>query len=91
MDLELALGRPVSDMTERAFARWRLYAQTKGLPQRRIELYLANIAAQITRVAGGDADTADFLFEPARDAQGRLSAGEKDDTEDIEAYAQAWA
>lgn len=70
MDLSLALGRPIGDMPEREFVRWQRYARRRMLPQRRIELYLAQIALLIARTMGGsDADLSDFLFDPKPEAE----------------------
>jgi hypothetical protein len=74
MDLSLALGRPIGGMSEREFWRWHLYAQRKGFPLRRLEWALAMVALKIVQCMGGDANAklADFVFEPARDDEGRL-------------------
>lgn len=65
MDLSLALGRPLDDLTERDFARWSRYARRRMLPQRRIELYLAQIAMLIAQTMGGsNSGLSDFLFDP---------------------------
>ncbi len=67
MDLELALGRPIANMPERTFMCWWHYSLKKALPQRRIELYLAQIAMLIARMNGSDATLQDFLFDPPDD------------------------
>lgn len=64
MELSLALGRPIGMMPEREFARWRRYASRRGLPMRRLEIYLAQIAMLIAQTMGGSTATLrDFLFD----------------------------
>ena len=69
-DLALELGAPVENLaarlTEREFRAWQHYAARRMLPQRRIELYLAQIAMLIAQTMGGAADVSleDFLFDP---------------------------
>jgi hypothetical protein len=70
MELALALGQSqellASTMTEREFRAWGRYAERWGLPARRIEMYLAQIAWVVARTMGGAQEVAlrDFLFEP---------------------------
>ena len=54
-------------MSEPEFQAWQIYAARRMLPQRRMELYLAQIAMLIARTMGGakDVDITDFLFDPA--------------------------
>lgn len=64
MELSLALGRPIGTMPERDFARWRRYAARRGLPTRRLELYLAQIAMLIAQTMGGSTQgLQEFLFD----------------------------
>lgn len=54
-------------MSEREFQGWVAYARRKSLPQRRIELMLANIARLIDTRCGGRTDNPDldeYLFDP---------------------------
>ncbi len=64
MDLALALGMTVGDLLERTSDReldgWVAYAKKRGLPQRRQELYLA----QVAKVQGGGKIDA-YLLRPA--------------------------
>lgn len=65
MDLALALGQPsvtrmLDAMTDRDLDGWAAYAKKHGLPQKRQELYLAQVA-QGTR--GGA--LSDYLLRPA--------------------------
>ncbi len=68
MDLALNLGIPlreVKKLGEGEFTKWNLYAAKYMLPQRRVELYLAQIALWIARVNGvEDVRIEDFLFDP---------------------------
>jgi hypothetical protein len=69
MDLALEFGLPVGVLsrllTEREFRAWDRYARRKMLPQRRIELYLAQIAKTVAQSIGGsNAKLSDFLFDP---------------------------
>lgn len=62
MDLALELGLPVSEMVSRMtageIANWGAYARKHGLPHRRRDIYLAQIA-QVT--AGGK--LSDYLLK----------------------------
>jgi hypothetical protein len=53
-------------MSESEFFDWQLYAQKRMLPQRRLELYLAQIAMMVAVHAGrmANAKLADFMFDP---------------------------
>lgn len=52
-------------MTEGEFHDWQVYAARRMLPQRRIELYLAQIAFHVARMNGSQSTSiADFLFDP---------------------------
>lgn len=55
----------MSGMPERVLGQYARYANTIGTPQRRLELYLAQIAMLIAQTMGGvkTAKLADFLFE----------------------------
>ncbi len=71
MDLALHLGcgslkELKSRMSEREFVKWNLYSEKYMLPQRRLELYLAQIALLIAKTMGGmeGAKLQDFLFDP---------------------------
>jgi hypothetical protein len=68
MDLALHMGRPADalarELTEPEFTAWQHYAARRMLPQRRIELYLAQIALMVMRAGGNTrAKLADFLFD----------------------------
>lgn len=71
MDLALALGLPghhalARRMTEGEFVEWQEYASKRMLPQRRIELYLAQIAYYVARLGGASQrGIEDYLFDPA--------------------------
>lgn len=61
-------------MPEREFQGWVAYARRKSLPQRRIELMLANIARLIDTRIGGRTDNPDldeYLFDPPPFDDGR--------------------
>jgi hypothetical protein len=69
MDLALEFGLPVGMLsrllTERELLAWNRYSRRKMLPQRRIELYLAQIARLIAVTMGGSkAPLSAFLFDP---------------------------
>ena len=69
MDLALEFGMPVSKLTgilkESELKRWALYARRYGLPTRRLQVQMAQIALTIARVNGnGDATLQDFLNDP---------------------------
>ncbi len=73
MDLALELGHTdeaLSHMTERDFRRWQTYAAKRMLPQRRLELYLAQIALVVAKSAGAkDLKLNDFMFDAADTAE----------------------
>jgi len=79
MDLELALGHPLGDMPESEFRRWREYARRKALPQRRMELYYAQIAMHVA-ISGGSTKTSlrDYLFDPPDETQGNQRPFDED-------------
>lgn len=54
-------------MTESEFFEWQAYASKRMLPQRRLELYLAQIAMMIAVHSGGakNARLSDYMFDPA--------------------------
>ena len=56
-------------MPEREFRDWQRYAARRMLPQRRIEMYLAQIAMLIVKTTGGGAGKGldDFLLDPPPD------------------------
>jgi hypothetical protein len=55
-------------MAEREFTRWQLYANKYRLPQRRIELYLAQVALWCARgPTSADVGFDEFLFDPPED------------------------
>jgi hypothetical protein len=63
-DLALALGKSIKEikaLDEQELNRWILYRDKFMFPQRRIELYLANLA-RLT--AGGELSIDEFLFDP---------------------------
>jgi hypothetical protein len=69
MDLALALGQPsvtrmLDAMTDRDLDGWVAYAKKNGLPQRRQELYLAQVA-QI----GGGGKLDQYLIRPAENEE----------------------
>lgn len=75
-DLALALGWTSvaaleQGMSQREYLRWLRYALKKDLPQRRLEMQLANIAKWIAQSMGYDDLTLrDFLFDaPARPSE----------------------
>lgn len=77
MELALELGSPVEQlsrqMTEREFGWWAKRSATQWLPSRRIEWYLAQIAALIATTMGGakDVTVSDFMLhlEPQTEPQ----------------------
>lgn len=75
MDLAIALGQPghhalARRMTEAEFVEWQHYASKRMLPQRRMELYLAQIAYHIDRLNGARNRTLqDYLFDPVDDRE----------------------
>lgn len=70
MDLALALGQPghhalARRMTEAEFREWQDYASKRMLPQRRIELYMAQLAYYMDRLNGArNRSIEDYLFDP---------------------------
>lgn len=84
MDLALELRQPVDtlmrEMTEREFWAWVRYAERKMLPQRRIELYLAQIAYLIACTMGGaeNVTLADYLFDPKTPEQQDAEISDED-------------
>lgn len=58
-------------MSEPEFQAWQIYAARRMLPQRRMELYMAQIAMQVAMLIAThrgerkDFSLADFLFDPA--------------------------
>lgn len=54
-------------MTELEFSEWQTYAARRMLPQRRLELYLAQIAMMIAVYSGGvkNAKLSDYMFDPS--------------------------
>lgn len=70
MDLALEMGMTADgllrSMSARELEAWRAYSARKMLPQRRIEIYLAQIAMWVAKAFGGakDATLDDFMFDP---------------------------
>lgn len=68
MDLAIEFGNPHLGqvLRESEFQQWARYAKTYGLPTRRLEIYLANVALLIAKTMGGDRQSTlrDFLFDP---------------------------
>lgn len=65
------MGELAARMTEREFQGWVAYAKRKSLPQRRIELMLANLTRVIDVSMGGRKDNPgldEYLFDPPADA-----------------------
>lgn len=66
-------------MPEWQFKQWQHYAARRMLPQRRLELYLAQIALWSAKAAGvANPSLTDFLFDPPDgadevDAEGEVS------------------
>jgi hypothetical protein len=56
-------------MPEREFNDWQRYAARRMLPQRRIEMYLAQIAMLIAKTNGGASGKGldDFMLDPPPD------------------------
>lgn len=73
MDLAAQLGVTADGlartMTETEFVEWQHYANKRMLPQRRLELYLAQIAMLIAAHMGGvkNAKLSDYMFDPSSD------------------------
>ena len=67
--MALALGQPVATlarvMGEAEFQEWQLYAATRMLPWRRMEMHLAQIAMWVATSTGSVTNVAikDFLFD----------------------------
>lgn len=63
-------------MPERMLRQYGDYERRRGLPSRRIELHLAQIAMLIAKTMGGakDATLKDFLFDPPEESADRLQA-----------------
>ena len=86
MDLAAQLGMTAAglsgSMTERELWQWQRYAARRMLPQRRIEMYLAQIALVVAKCMGGakDASLADFLFDPEPDGG---DAGDLDEAKEF--------
>jgi hypothetical protein len=91
MDLALQIGMTADGlkraMTEREFRQWVRYAGRRMLPQRRIEMYLAQIAQVIVRTMGGRpaAELAEFLFDPQPDPGDDMDT-EATSAEDVAAF-----
>lgn len=86
MALALEFGLPIGQlelMPEAEFVRWMRYSMTKGLPSRRVEIYLAQIAFWIARTMGGvgDKTIADYLLDQADE----VPIAEGDELEQAEA------
>lgn len=83
MDLALHLGRTLQelkrDMSEMEFEKWYRYSGKYMLPQRRLELYLANIAMTVAQSGGAtDLHLEDFLFDPVAPPMTAQQAFEND-------------
>jgi hypothetical protein len=89
MDLALEMGTTVGAlsraMTERELRWWHVYAEHKQLPQKRLELYLAQIALVVATALGGmkQARLADFLFDTDDAAAAEDEADATTDAADI--------
>lgn len=83
MDLACELGTSADTLartfTEGEFADWQLYARKRMLPQRRLELYLAQIAQMVAAHCGRVKDTklTDYLFDPEPDDDAEPSADDE--------------
>jgi hypothetical protein len=94
MDLALEFGIDVETlkrtMSERSVRRWNRYALRKLLPQRRLEMYLAQIALVIRTTCGDGKKRytlSDFLFkEQILDDD----EDDDDDVDDLEATKEAF-
>lgn len=71
MDLALHLGMTLDDLkkrlSEKEFLKWDRYSTRYMLPQRRLEVYLAQIAMWIAKTGMQGMEGAvvqDFLFDP---------------------------
>lgn len=72
IDLSFELGRPLHElaatMPENDIRLYQHYAQRRNLPQRRLELLLAQVALSLFQVNGAkEVSLADFLFDPPED------------------------
>jgi hypothetical protein len=71
LDLAATLGTSADELartlTETELSDWQAYAHRRMLPQRRLELYLAQIAMLIAKTMGGAQNVrlTDFMFDPA--------------------------
>jgi hypothetical protein len=97
MDLALEFGRPVAglrrSMSEREFARWVKYANTKGLPVDRMEYYLAQLALQIARGPLNGAETmtvADFMIKRSDEEEIEEDDVDVDEDAQVAAARQAF-
>jgi hypothetical protein len=96
MDLALEFGVPIErlkrNITEREVRQWMHYASRRMLPQRRIELYLAQVAWQVSRVRDAVLQSAgarsvqpsslsDFLFDADRAQDDDQDDDEVDDVQ----------
>ena len=84
MDLALAFGTTVAELEDRITVAewnlWRRYHGRQGLPFRRLEMHLAQIAQFIAVTAGGaktGAPLSEFLIDPRDD-----TAATEDDNDD---------
>lgn len=69
MDLALHFGITLADLkrrlSEKEFLKWSRYSERYMLPQRRLELYLAQIAMWAARgPTTAECTLQDFLFDP---------------------------
>lgn len=57
-------------MSESELTEWAAFANQRMLPQRRLELYLAQIAMMVAVHAGGvkNAKLTDYMFDPVSEA-----------------------
>jgi hypothetical protein len=73
MELSFNLNIPAHELAERLpyneFVLYDLFAQKRMLPTVRHEMHLAQMALQINRLAGGDAEFRDFLFQPKEEIE----------------------
>jgi len=73
MDLALHLGKTVAEldsMTDVEFNLWVKYANRRMLPWRRMELYLAQLTATVSKMMGNnEVNISDYLFDPVDDDQ----------------------
>lgn len=90
MDLALEVGQAnlgafARSLPERDFRSWMAYNRRRGLPSRRLELYLAQIALMVMRAAGAEnLLLSDFLFdEKDSDADALPPNGEEDELQDV--------